>query len=77
MKHDYDEELTDGEREAAELIISLKLFLMASQFIPRDLERSRRIIRALESLGIDRASLAYAELNRLRRVWKKRQHARR
>jgi hypothetical protein len=72
----YDEDLTANERKAADLIIVLKgLFDGKPVVSGRDLVVAYRIITILESIGINRSSLAYQEMDRLQRVWKKRQRA--
>ena|ERR1035438_1271078 len=67
--------LTANEKEAAELILRLQETLKGAVSSRQDLNCATRLLYSLESLGITPTSLAYQELDRLRRVWKKRQRA--
>jgi hypothetical protein len=68
--HDHD------EYRAAKLIIALKqLFDDVPVSCRRDLTYATGLLAALEGLRINRASEAYGEIDRLRRVWKKRLRA--
>ena len=68
--HDHD------EHRAAELIIALKqLFDDRPVSSRRDLTYATSLLAALEGLRINRACDAYGEIDRLRRVWKKRLRA--
>jgi hypothetical protein len=66
------ESLTANEKKAAELILRLQETLGGTVSSRRNLNCATRLLYSLESLGITPASLAYQELDRLRRVWKKR-----
>jgi hypothetical protein len=64
------------EDKAAEMIHILKqMFDGTSVSSRRDLTSATRLLAALEDLHINRASEAYAEINRLKAVWKKRRRA--
>jgi hypothetical protein len=78
--HDLTKSATNNhyhdEGWAAELIIALKqLFDDRSVSSRRDLTYATSVLAALEGLPINRASEAYGELERLRRIWKNRLRA--
>lgn len=76
--YDFDEPAghVPDEDKAAEMILSLKqMFDDTSVSSRRDLASATRLLASLEDLHINRASEAYAEINRLKAVWQKRRRA--
>jgi hypothetical protein len=67
--------LTTNEKKAATLISELQQTLAGAVSSRGDLNCATRLLYSLESLGITPASLTYQEIDRLRRVWKKRRRA--
>jgi hypothetical protein len=67
--------LTANEKRAATLISELQQALAGAVSSRRDLNCATRLLYSLESLGTTPTSLAYQEIDRLRRVWKRRLRA--
>jgi hypothetical protein len=70
-------ELARDEEKAAQLILELKVIFDNHPLPPssRELAYAARLLATLEGLHLNRASEAYGEIERLRRVWKKRRRA--
>ena len=79
LNHDAEQlteaSLTANEKRAATLISELQQTLAGAVSSRRDLNCATRLLYSLESLGITPDSLAYQEMDRLRRVWKTRLRA--
>jgi hypothetical protein len=75
---DHDDErlaeasLTANEKRTATLISQLQQTLAGAVSSKRDLNCATHLLYSLESIEITPNTLAYQELDRLRKVWKKR-----